>query len=327
MPPLGTAQYIQRLAAGIDAERPGLFGECLSALARLGIRTDYDLLLQPDVLEQAPAAVHRPIRALRMAVLDRFACAGATAADLLQQQQPGGDRAPAASGIRPLDALLDGGAWAGGIVEVCGDDAAVNTRVAVEFAVGHLARGGDRVDGRAFLLQSSPPAVWLIEAAVRRRLGAQAQLAAQAMERISVVDCSDLDALLAFLFHYADTDPGATADLLVIDSIRPLVIGAMQQHDGGHVAVHAVKTALRAVTAPRRPLPAAVLITNGVSRRPAPGDAPPGRPAVQPSLGAAWALVSHVHVHLSADVPDGGYTATIIKSPSTHVGRQCRFAL
>ncbi|KAJ2804129.1 DNA repair protein rad51d [Coemansia helicoidea] len=347
MPPLASTTYIRALAGGGAGASRLPLGECLAALAKVGIQTDYDLLLQSDVLEQTPAALHQHIRALRMAVVEHFASAGSTAADLLAAVGPG---SAIQSGIRPLDSLLDGGVSPGGIVEMCAEDAPSRTRVAIEFATGHLVSSA--AGPRVFMLQSSPLAVWLVERSLRKRLGPlpaaqREQLFARAMERLIVVDCGDLDALLGFLYYYVDTyasdmaggrDPAA-ADLVVIDSIRPLVIGAMQQHEGSDVAVYAVRTALREITGAQRRPPAAVLVTNGVSRRGRSDDdssaPPPGLGlAVQPSLGIAWAMVSHTHVHLHENAaPSAGaedccdYTAVVLKSPCTRVGSQCQFRL
>ncbi|KAJ2710852.1 DNA repair protein rad51d [Coemansia spiralis] len=356
MPLLASATYIQALAAGGGGPSRLPLDECLAALAKVGIRTDYDLLLQSDVLEQTPAVLHQHIRALRMTVLEHFASAGTTAADLLA-----GVGAPSAaiqSGIEPLDTLLDGGISPGCVVEVCSEEAPSRTRVAIEFATGHLVSAA--TGPRVFMLQSGPLALWAVEQSLRRRLKAlptdqHEQLFAWAMERLFVVDCGDMDALLGFLYHYVDTHAADmpdrrdshTADLVVIDSIRPLVIGAMQQHDGGHVAIHAVKTALRAATNVRLPAPAAVLITNGVSQRDYNGKA--GSVAMldqglaaQPSLGAVWAMTSHVHLHLyddpipgadagsaPGDIAEGrrNYVVAVLKSPSTRLGSRCRFSL
>ncbi|KAJ2080039.1 hypothetical protein H4R24_003373 [Coemansia sp. RSA 988] len=388
MPPLRTTKYILRLAEAINGSQTADHGDkapfeaCLSALEEVGIRTDYDLLLQSDMLERTPAALHSHMRTLRVAVLEHFACTGSTAADLLdiRRSDDGGNWVwPMKSGIEPLDALLDGGILGGQVVELCSKDSACKTRVAIEYATGHLVPNdvpptASNRRARVFMLQSSPLSIWQVEQSLNRKLKdrpehLREELFCQAMELLLVVDCNDLDTLLDFLYRYVGTDTADDTaiqdsqfeDLLIIDSIRPLIISTMQQSGNGYVAIHAVKTALRSIINAQRPSPAAVIITNDISQRNQleqlatiqhQDSAYTSLRGIQPSLGTAWALVSHVHVYLFADSAkdeEGGlqndtlqpyrhtftsstvagcrFRATILKSPYTFFGRTCVFEL
>ncbi|PIA18092.1 hypothetical protein COEREDRAFT_96253 [Coemansia reversa NRRL 1564] len=387
MPPLGATKYILRLAETINGSQATLrggkapFEACLAALEEVGIRTDYDLLLQSDILVKTPPTLHSHIRSLRVAVLEHFACTGTTAADLLDDDKSSDESSwlrPMKSGIEPLDALLDGGILGGHVVELCSKDSACKTRVAIEYATGHLVSddklpaGSDRRP-RVFMLQSSPLSIWQVEQSLNCRLEDHPKhlrevLFRQAMEQLMVVDCNDLDTLLNFLYSYIDTGTGDVIedqgsyfeDLLIIDSIRPLIINTMQQNGNGYVAIHAVKIAIRAIVSSQRPSPAAVIITNDISQRnqleqSATIQQDPtyaSLQGIQPSLGTAWALVSHVHVYIFADsakdnedslqndtlhstshaftssnVARNRFRATILKSSYTFFGRTCVFAL
>ncbi|KAJ2445751.1 hypothetical protein IWW46_001319 [Coemansia sp. RSA 2440] len=360
MPPLRSTTYILALSSAINSQKPAVgaskqpFDECLAELDTLGIRTDYDLLLQSDLLEQTPSRLHKHIRTLRMAVLEHFASPGRTAADLLSTRDLPPRRIK--SGIGPLDALLNGGIMAGQIVEFCGkDNNSSRSRIAIEYAAAHLTDNCTQSQNtRVFMLLSSPLSLWQVEQSLNRRLSEypkdeRMQMFRRAMERLIVIDCKDLESLLAFLFHYAETQTSDQNDFLVIDSIKPLVVNALQQQNDAHVAVNAVQTALRDITNIMRESPAAVLIINGVSQRTSRFDSnkPAGdlylRPdlhSVQPSLGAVWAMVSHVHVYvypelLPGDNDDdnfnssprdtGNTMATILKSPNAAIGQTCTF--
>ncbi|KAJ2305375.1 DNA repair protein rad51d [Coemansia sp. RSA 2706] len=356
MPPLDATKYIMRLSEAINAHQPQttasrpLFDECLMALDKVGIRTDYDLLLQSDVLDQTPAKLHRHIRTLRMAVLEHFASPGRTAADLLSATEP---LVAIQSGIDPLDALLNGGIVCGQIVELCSKEAAINTQLTIEYATAHLTSSRSS-SARVIMLLSGPLVLWQVEQSLSRRLKGHSKpdrlrLFRQAMERLLVVDCRELESLLSFLYQYADTRVvgaddanGQFSDLLVIDSIRPLIIDAMQQPTGGHVAVHAVKTVLHEITSAMRELPVAVLVTNGVSQRSSqlePDRRPNGHQYLrhsQPSLGPSWGLVSHVHIYIYPELlpvnddddtfnadpkASGNFIAVVLKSPYTNAGQ------
>ncbi|KAI9474530.1 hypothetical protein BX667DRAFT_376034 [Coemansia mojavensis] len=327
MPPLASTTYIQQLAKA-NSGKAVLFNECLEALDKVGIRTDYDLLLQSDVLQQTPSKLHPHIRTMRWAVLEHFSSAGNTAADLLN--------AAAASphieircGIGPLDELLGSSVSGGKIVEICGKETGVKTWLSIEYATAHLTdKSHCQVKPtRVLMLLSSSLALWQVEKSLARRFKdrpkeEQMTLFRQAMERLIIVNCNDLDSLLSTLFHYANGgyESGQFSDLLVIDSIRPLVLNAIHQSNNGDVAIHAIKTALCEITDITRTSPPAVLITNGISRH--------GKNTqldyhnVQPSLGSVWALVSHVHIYVYPKDEDTEYiNATVLKSPDIVVGK------
>ncbi|KAJ2824137.1 hypothetical protein IWW50_003476 [Coemansia erecta] len=201
------------------------------------------------------------------------------------------------------------------------------------------------------MLLSSPLSLWQVEQSLNRRLGAypkdeRMQLFRQAMERMIVVNCTNMESLLAYLFHYVDNRPADQHDFLVIDSIRPLAINAIHQQSDSYAAVNAVKIALREITSVMNESPAAVLITNGISQR---NRFDPNRTTgdqyalselgnVHPSLGPSWALVSHVHVYIypelihsdtndddfnSSPRASGNVVAAILKSPNMPVGQTC----
>ncbi|KAJ2613856.1 hypothetical protein H4S08_001978 [Coemansia sp. RSA 1365] len=388
MPPLGATKYILQLAEAINSSQATFrggkapFDACLAALEEVGIRTDYDLLLQSDMLVKTPPALHSHIRSLRVAVLEHFACTGTTAADLLDDNKSSDGSSwqrPMKSGIEPLDALLDGGILGGHVVELCSKDSACKTRVAIEYATGHLVSNDELPAGsnrrpRVFMLQSSPLSIWQVEQSLNCRLKDRPKhlrevLFRQAMEQLLVVDCNDLDTLLNFLYSYIDSSTRDAVeeqgshfeDLLVIDSIRPLIINTMQQNGNGYVAIHAVKTAIRAIVSAKRSSPAAVIITNDISQRnqreqsatmQQQDSTSASLQGIQPSLGTAWALVSHVHVYIFADSAEDNedslqndtlqstnpaftssnatrnrFRATILKSSYTFFGRTCVFVL
>ncbi|KAJ2455238.1 hypothetical protein EV183_000973 [Coemansia sp. RSA 2336] len=272
MPPLASTTYIQQLKETLG--KPSLFGECLAALDKVGIRTDYDLLLQSDVLQQTPSKLHPHIRAMRWAVLEHFSSPGHTAADLLNAAAAS-PHTPIHSGIEPLDELLGSSVSSGKIVEFCGKEASAKTWLCIEYATAHLTAKThcQAKPTRVLMLLSSSLALWQVEKSLTRRFKDrpkedQITLFRQAMERLLIVNCNDVDSLLSTLFHYASGgyDSEQFSDLLVIDSIRPLVLNAIQQRNNGDVAIHAIKTALCEITDITRTSPPAVLITNGISR-------------------------------------------------------------
>ncbi|KAJ1798164.1 DNA repair protein rad51d, partial [Coemansia sp. RSA 2598] len=294
-----TARYIKAwiqsrdssAVSGSDGSFP--LKECLAALEAIGIRTDYDLLLQSDILAQTPAELHAYIYALRMAVMDHFAAPGQTATALLQTSNHADSRGTEvhASGqviksdIDELDALLDGGVKTGQITEICGSEGSGRTRLVIEYAAAHLVSGLDRrqhaASTKVYFLQSSPLPIWKMSRAVRRRLErfpeeSRDDHLRSALERLVVVDCSDIDALLTFLYKYADArSPAApghqqrmlSTDLVIVDSIRPLLIDVIRLEKETAVAVHSVKLALRKITKMQRHAEAAALVTNGIAQR------------------------------------------------------------
>ncbi|KAJ2908091.1 DNA repair protein rad51d, partial [Coemansia aciculifera] len=296
MPPLKSARYIRRWLETNNSTLP--FTACLTTLEEAGVRTDHDLLLQSDVLAGTPAELHRHIKALRMLVLDRFSSPGHTAADLLhrEEEQP----AFIKSGIPGLDGLLNGGLPMRQVTEICAKEAHVATQLAIEFAAAHLlpehaARGTTPINNRVYYIQSGSLSLWRAEQAVSKRLEALVPAATlrdrmldEALERLFIVDCSDVDALLTFLHGYADehAEPGgeqedecsSQRDLLIIDSIRPLIVAVLQRQNDIDIEVHAVKTALREIASAQSLASTAVLITNGVSQR--------ENSRIQPSLGS-----------------------------------------
>ncbi|KAJ1939774.1 DNA repair protein rad51d [Kickxella alabastrina] len=347
MPQLGSAKYIKEW---IDtAGTPFPTKECLAALEVVGIRTDYDLLLQSDILELTPAALHSHICALRMTVLAHFASPGCTALSLLEANrqannahgQSTGDMV-IGSGIRELDTLLGGGVRISQITEICGNEGSGKTRMSIEFATAHLVPKPQQLQQaqqaqqqqlameereiprtKVYYMSSSPLSIWRVEQTLRRRLktypaGSQDVMFRSAMERLIIVDCEDIDALLTFLYKYADARDSlaaeeeqqqcneSTTDLLIIDSIRPLLLNVIRLEGDASIATHAVKTVLRRITSVRAPARVAVIITNGVAQRndwqtPASFGLSHEQLAatrLQPSLGAAWVLVSHVHLYL-----------------------------
>ncbi|KAJ1960840.1 DNA repair protein rad51d [Dipsacomyces acuminosporus] len=375
MPPLAKAKYIRQWLSESAGGSAFPFGECVSTLNALGIKTDYDILLQSDVLERAPTALHRDIKALRMAVLQHFACDGNSAQDLLANASSL-PQIPEYlhSGIQGLDLLLDGGLRVGQVTEICGSSGSGRSQIAIEFTAEHLMPSKPTSDiatanRKVFYLQSSRLPVWRVEQALRKRVAKHPPdmhnaLLKQAMERLHVVDCSDIDALLTFLYKYADarenahqpsnanqtTNPSAaSSDLLVIDSIRPLVVSAIQLENDAHVYVHAVKIALRRITALHCSAATAVLVVNGISQRNQAtlGDSPSNyhrnsSAFVQPSLGASWLLVSHVQLFIYSNAPQANagatssddsrayenyITAVVLKSPCTPVDRRASFSI
>ncbi|KAI8325371.1 P-loop containing nucleoside triphosphate hydrolase protein [Martensiomyces pterosporus] len=385
MPPLTKAKYIQqwlregaRDAQNQTSSQPFPFDKCVAALDSLGVKTDYDIVLQSDVLEQTPVALHRYIRMLRMVVLEHFACEGHTADDLCSSNSPPPQQQQSvciASGIQGLDSLLGGGVHAGQITEICGGSGSGKSQIAIEFAAEHLAPRPSRATvtstedvtcaNKVYYLQSSPLSIWRIEQALKRRLESRCpasvrdSLFRQAMERLQVVDCSDMDALLTFLYKYADaresacslpsnsqTSAAASTDLLVIDSIRPLVISAIQLDNDAHVSVHAVKTALRRITSVHSAAATAVFVVNGVSQRDqskfgagANSSSHSSLAEVQPSLGASWSLVSHVQLYVHPNTPphrdaetrdnksSHSISAVILRSPHSCADSRAVFTL
>ncbi|KAJ2811560.1 DNA repair protein rad51d [Coemansia furcata] len=344
MPPLKSANYIRRWADSSQKSPSGVFpfAACLAALEAVGIRTDYDLLLQPDTLVQTPAALHRHIKALRMAVLDHFSSPGQTAADLLARSEPTAEQ-PAfiKSEIAELDGLLLGGLPMRQVTELCAREPRIATQVAIDCAAAHLVpeHTPNSAISKVYYLQSGSLSLWRAEQAVTKRLKQfpaeqHDMLLRQALERLIVVDCGDADALLTFLHKYADAraavgEAQATRDLVVIDSIRPLIVAVLQRQNDIDIEVHAVKTALRRITSARSPANTAVLVTNGVALR--------ENSRAQPSLGTAWGMVSHTHLYLDAERSDGvdarpsvstgacKVSAVVLKSPSISVNRQAVF--
>ncbi|KAJ2328555.1 DNA repair protein rad51d [Coemansia sp. RSA 2681] len=355
MPPLKSANYIRRWVESVDnsqrdstvsgdASATFPFAECLTALESVGVRTDYDLLLQPDALVQTPAALHPHIKALRMAVLDRLSSPGHTAAGLIEQEELTAKQpASIKSGIPELDRLLNGGLPMRQVTEVCVKEGRAATQVAIEFAAAHLLpeHASDGTPSTmVFYLQSGSLSLWRVEQAISKRLelfpaALRDELHRQALKRLMIVDCSDADALLTFLHKYADAravvgdDQQASLarrDLLIIDSIRPLIVAVLQRQNDIDIEVHAVKTALRRITSAQSLTSAAVLITNGVSQR--------ENSRIQPSLGTAWGMVSHTHLYLDQD---SGYhapsstghlsrvSAVVLKSPCICVNSQAMF--
>ncbi|KAJ2746250.1 DNA repair protein rad51d [Coemansia sp. BCRC 34301] len=357
MPPLKSAHYIRRWVETVDNSRSPAgdsasdafpFAACLAALEAAGVRTDYDLFLQSDVLAQAPAALHQHIKALRMAVLDRLSSPGRTAADLIGLEELTAEQpAFVKSGIPELDRLLNGGLAMRQVTELCAKEGHVATQLAIKFASAHLLpehTSSGTPGTKVFYLQSGSLPLWRAEQAISKRLelfpaAVRDAMYRQALERLIVVDCSDADALLTFLHKYADAraevasesqqESLARRDLLIIDSIRPLIVAVLQRQNDIDIEVHAVKTALRRIASAQSLVSTAVLITNGVSQR--------ENFRVQPSLGAAWGMVSHTHVHLDQDVLDTGchalgatkrlsrISAVIIKSPCVCVNSRAIF--
>ncbi|KAJ2417473.1 DNA repair protein rad51d [Coemansia sp. RSA 2530] len=333
MPPLKSANYIRRWAESVDSSRnpaPGAatfpLATCLTALEAVGIRTDYDLLLQPDILAQTPVALHHHIKALRMAVLAHLSCPGHTVADLIERseqaaEQPGSIK----SGIVGLDRLLNGGLLLRQITELCSKDARIATQVAIEFAAAHLLpepAANSTQTTKVYYLRSGFLSLWKVDQVVAKRLSLfpaeqRESLHRQALERLIVVDCGDADALLTFLHKYADARAAisegqqaslATRDLVIIDSIRPLIVTVLQMQNDIDIEVHSVKTALRNITSARLLVNTTVLITNGVSQR--------ENSRTQPSLGAAWGMISHTHLYLDHESSDADRQQTANTRPS-----------
>ncbi|KAJ1899276.1 DNA repair protein rad51d [Kickxella alabastrina] len=376
MPQLGSAKYIKEWIDTASAPFPTK--ECLAALEVVGIRTDYDLLLQSDVLELTPAALHSHICALRMTVLAHFASPGRTALSLLEANrqannahgQGTGDMV-IGSGIRELDTLLGGGVRISQITEICGNEGSGKTRISIEFTAAHLVPKPQQLQQaqqaqqqqqqqlateereiprtKVYYMSSSPLSIWRVEQTLRRRLkaypaGSQDVMFRSAMERLIVVDCEDIDALLTFLYKYADARDSlaaeeeqqqqqcneSTTDLLIIDSIRPLLLNVIRLEGDASIATHSVKTVLRRITSVRAPARAAVIITNGVAQRndwqtPASFRLSHEQLAatrLQPSLGAAWVLVSHVHLYLKRYDQPSGDNSTSVTNGLMH--GQCR---
>ncbi|ORX74833.1 P-loop containing nucleoside triphosphate hydrolase protein [Linderina pennispora] len=296
MPPLGSAKYIRQATKGLLP-----LDSCVSALQAIGVLTDFDILLQSDVLSQTPAALHPHIKQLRMIVLDHFASAGATALEL----QPRLKEPAISSGVAALDSLLLGGLPMGHIMELCGKSGVGKSGLAISFAAHHLllpeATDNTR---RVYYIHTSTLSVWRIQKTLQARLrdlgkkttGSALQ---EAMERVTTVECTTIDALLTFLYGFvdmrstADAESHGSHDLLVIDSIRPLLVSALQKDMDVDVHIHAVGAALRQLCRMIHP-PCAALIVNGVSVR----EQPDGTVSVRPSLGTSWGQVSHTHLLL-----------------------------
>ncbi|KAJ2881342.1 DNA repair protein rad51d [Coemansia aciculifera] len=324
MPPLKSANYIRRWAESVEGSRNSAagtatfpFAACLTALEAVGVRTDYDLLLQPDTLVQTPVVLHHHIKALRMAVLDHLSSPGHSAADLIERHELTAEQPVSIkSGIVELDRLLNGGLSMRQVTELCAKEARVATQVAIEFATAHLLPGhasNSTPITKVYYLQSGSLSLWRAEQAISKRLKLFSSelrdtLHRQALERLIVVDCGDADALLTFLHKYADARAAvnenqqaslATRDLVIVDSIRPLIVAVLQRQNDIDIEVHAVKTALRRITSARSLVNTAVLVTNGVSQR--------ENSRTQPSLGTAWGMVSHTHLYLDQESLDTDY--------------------
>ncbi|KAJ1899075.1 DNA repair protein rad51d [Kickxella alabastrina] len=283
-----------------------------------------------------------------MTVLAHFASPGRTALSLLEANRQANNAhgqgtrdMVIGSGIRELDTLLGGGVRISQITEICGNEGSGKTRMSIEFAAAHLVPKPQQAQQaqqqqqqlvmeereiprtKVYYMSSSPLSIWRVEQTLRRRLkaypaGSQDLMFRSAMERLIIVDCEDIDALLTFLYKYADARDSLaaeeeqqqcnefTTDLLIIDSIRPLLLNVIRLEGDASIATYAVKTVLRRITSVRAPARVAVIITNGVAQR---NDWQPlasfglsheqlAATRLQPSLGAAWVLVSHVHLYL-----------------------------
>ncbi|KAJ2596279.1 DNA repair protein rad51d [Coemansia sp. RSA 1721] len=339
MPLLGSARYIKTWihskhsteGSGHDECFP--LKECLAALEAIGIRTDYDLLLQSNILEQTPAELHAHIYALRMAVMDHLAAPGHTAAALLRTDNDSGSQSPGfdenkqyiKSGIDELDSLLDGGIRTEQITEICGNEGSGKTRLAIEYAAAHLVSGLDQqlyaASTKVYYLQSSPLPMWKMSQAIRRRLERFPEETRDghlrsALERLIVVDCGDIDALLTFLYKYADArssigsghqQTARSTDLVIINSIRSLIVDVIRLDKESTVAVHSVKLVLRKITDMQLRAKTAVLVTNGIAQRNEWQNQSKysnysfdqlSLTRIHPGLGHPWSLVSHVHVYL-----------------------------
>ncbi|KAJ2724292.1 DNA repair protein rad51d [Coemansia sp. Benny D115] len=348
MPLLGTANYIRSWVREFNTQSISAatcipqfpLKECLAALEALGVRTDYDLLLQSDILEQTPAALHAHIRQLRMAVLKHFAAPGHTASSLLKDKDSGSSQNMfIKSGIQELDLLLGGGVCVSQITEFCGNEGSGKTSIVMEFVATHLVPDpsltnpnctGVLPSKKVYFAHSSPLPMWRVEQCVKRRLGLypvelRGSMFREAMDRLVIVDCSDMDSLLTFLYKYADARnslnreqlTSASVDLLIIDCIRPLVIDVIQLEGDASVAMYAVRSALRAIVCLQAPALTAVILTNGVSQRNDFQYSAVKTPLsyeqlaatrIQPSLGPAWALVSHLSVYLKQAEQNNGAT-------------------
>ncbi|KAJ2253469.1 DNA repair protein rad51d [Coemansia sp. RSA 455] len=333
MPPLKSARYIRRWAESADSSWNSAAGTdtfpftaCLAALEAVGVRTDYDLLLQSDILVQTPVILHHHIKALRMVVLDHLSSSGHTASELIERSELTAEQPLSIkSGIVELDRLLNGGLPMRQVTELCAKEARVATQIAIEFAAAHLLpeHASSRVPiAKVYYLQSGALSLWQAEQAISKRLRLfPAELRdtvhRQALERLIIVDCGDADALLTFLHKYADARAAvsdnqqaslATRDLVIVDSIRPLIVAVLQRQNDIDIEVHAVKAALRRITSARLLVNTAVLITNGVSQR--------ENSRTQPSLGAAWGMVSHTHLFLDQEPSDADYHHAVDTRPS-----------
>ncbi|KAJ2402834.1 DNA repair protein rad51d [Coemansia sp. RSA 2559] len=339
MPYLESAKYIKQWAEHLQSSHdPGTeefpYEQCLAALKNIGVQTDYDLVIRFDVLPETPAPLHRHIKALRMAVLEHFASPGRTAADMLDSSNKGvldkdGYPLYIKSGIDGLDDLLSGGLRIGHVTELCGKSGSGKTQLAIEFAVSHLVSTNTQsCASKVYYLQSSPLPLWRVEDVLNARLS-RCELSSdrdsmfqKAMEHLVIVDCYNTDSLLSFLYSYSanlacpgnDAERGTTSsDLVIIDSVRPLVINASAAYNNRYILIHTIRTALRSICAASRPLrSAAILIINGISQRGLSesndmaetrrsSSVPVWPLNIQPSLGFSWAQISHTHVLLSLE--------------------------
>ncbi|KAJ2521428.1 hypothetical protein GGI11_002019 [Coemansia sp. RSA 2049] len=239
MPHLESAKYIRRWVDGLHSSQGAEteafpFEQCLAALKGVGVQTDYDLVIRTDVLPETPPFLHRYIKSIRMAVLEHFASGGQSALDALNSTS--------------------------------GNAVSTNAQSS---------------DSKVYYLQTSTLPIWRVEELLRAELGdfggADNNMSLQrAMERLIVVDCHTHESLLEFLYKYAaetaystkNDESTLSTDLVIIDSIRPLIINASDTYNNRYILIHAIKTALRATCAGIQNLrSAAVLITNGISQR------------------------------------------------------------
>ncbi|KAJ2656580.1 DNA repair protein rad51d [Coemansia sp. RSA 1200] len=292
MPHLKSAKYIRQWVDGLhlsqSAETEAFpFEQCLAALNGVGVQTDYDLVIRTDVLPETPPFLHRYIKAIRMVVLEHFTSGGQSALDVLDSTSENTgyvDRSPVfiKSGISCLDDLLCGGLRVGQVTELCGKSGSGKTQLAIRFAVSHLvSTNAQSSDSKVYFLQTSTLPIWRVEELLRAELGdsgaANNNTSLQrAMERLIVVDCHTHESLLEFLYKYAaetaysrrNDESTLSTDLMIIDSIRPLIINASDTYNNRYVLIHAIKTALRSICAGTQNLRSvAIFITNGISQR------------------------------------------------------------
>lgn len=271
MPKLNNAKYLNEWAS----RHPSYpFKDILEALSHLGIKTDYDLLMQPELLVKTPVALHQGVKELRIAVMDRLACPGQTADSLLNDLDDSPDD------MMPT---------MGQIHELCHPTLISLTPLVLQLSARHL-HSINTERHLVYYLQSGQLSISQLETTFRQ----QTEDIRQMMEAMLVVDCPTLDQLLVFLSKYSEArhhmwqQQGASRmsrDLLVIDSIRPLVLNAWQTDaESVDFKIHAIRTCLRRLT---HTLRTAVLITNGTSRE-----------TGKPSLGSEWLTVSHRHIFI-----------------------------
>jgi RAD51-like protein 3 len=262
------------------------------------------------------------------------------------------------TGCASVDALLQGGAREGQLLELFGDTAAGKSQLCLMAAAATAARG-ERV---LYVDTSGAAAPARLAAMLRAMPRAGGASVAAALGRVEVVRAHEargaLAALDALLLRFPSADPvlpdaaagGAppapappddAPRLIVLASIGAIVAPVLGGGSGGHSQGHALLAALAgALKAAALHLNAAALVTNhmvgggiggfGDAERGGGGGSGGDRFASEkrPALGESWQGQAHVRLRLAAPAAEGSpYTAALHASTCAPPGAAAAFVL